>query len=140
MAVVMENASVGDLKARSAEPIRALVADDFPHMQTALVQCLKSVPGVDVVVTALNGQEALDKANGRSLDLAIVDLQMPVMDGFKLMRELRRVYPSIRLVAVSGHQSSAVTSEAIAAGADAFVAKNDLPFGLVSVVEKLLAA
>ncbi len=122
--------------------IRALVADDFPHMQTALVNCLKSVPGVDVVATALNGQEALDKAkaSNEGLELAIVDLQMPVMDGFKLMRELRRAYPAIRLVAVSGHHSPAVTSEAIAAGADAFVSKNDLPFGLVSVVEKLLAA
>lgn len=140
MAVGMENVSVGAVKTGDREPIRALVADDFPHMQTALVQCLKSVPGVDVVATALNGQEALDKATGQPLELAIVDLQMPVMDGFKLMRELRREHPAIRLIAVSGHQSSAVASEAMAAGADAFVAKNDLPFGLVSVVEKLFAA
>ena len=130
---------MGDLKV-GAVGIRALVADDFPHMQTALVDCLNSVPGVTVVATALNGQEALDQAKRQTLELAVVDLQMPVMDGFKLMRELRRAYPAIRLVAVSGHHSPAVTSEAIAAGADVFVSKNELPFGLVSAVEKLLAA
>ena len=109
-------------------------------MQTALVNCLKSVPCVTVVATALNGQEALDKASKQTVELAVVDLQMPVMDGFKLMRELRRVYPAIRLVAVSGLYSPAVAAEAIAAGADACVSKNELPFGLVSTVEKLLAA
>ena len=130
---------MGDRK-EGVTDIRALVADDFPHMQTALVNCLKSVPGVTVVATALNGQEALDKASKQPLELAIIDLQMPIMDGFKLMRELRRAYPGIRLVAVSGHHGPAVSSEAIAAGADAFVSKNELPFGLVNAVEKLLAA
>lgn len=139
MAVAMENVSVGDPKI-AASGIRALVADDFPHMQTALVNCLKSVPGVTVVATALNGQEALDQASKQTLELAVVDLQMPVMDGFRLMRELRRAYPAIRLVAVSGHNSPAVTSEAMAAGADVFVSKNELPFGLVSAIEKLLTA
>lgn len=140
MAVSTESVSVGDLIKEAASPIRALVADDFPHMQTALVNCLTGIPSVTVVATALNGQEALDQAGKQALDLAIIDLQMPVMDGFKLMRELRRAYPRIRLIAVSGHQSSAVTSEAMAAGADAFVSKNDLPFGLISVVERLLAS
>jgi len=127
-----------NLTNETRQPVRALVADDFPHMQQALVACVQTIPGIEVVATALNGQEALDKANATALQLAIIDLQMPVMDGFKLLRELRRVYPAMYLVAVSGHSNAAVTSEAIAAGADVFVSKNELPFGLVSAVEKLL--
>jgi DNA-binding NarL/FixJ family response regulator len=116
-----------------------LVADDYPHMQEALVACLSTVPAVQVVATAFNGQEALDEARKHTLGLAIVDLQMPVMDGFKLLRELRQQYPAMRLVAVSGHQSPAIAAEAVAAGADTFVSKNDLPFGLIAAVENLLA-
>lgn len=119
-------------------PIGALVADDFPHMRDALVACLETLPRIQVVATALNGQEALQKVHEQKPGLAVVDLQMPVMDGFKLLRELRRAYPAMRLVAISGHQSPAVAAEAILAGADVFVSKSDLPHGLVSAIQRLL--
>lgn len=119
--------------------VRALVAEDFVHMQEALVACLETIPNVAVVGTAFNGQEALEKIRQLTPKLAVVDLQMPVMDGFKLMRELRREYPGMVLVAVSGHNSPAVEQEALHAGANAFVSKSQLPYGLTSTIEKLLS-
>jgi DNA-binding NarL/FixJ family response regulator len=124
---------------RAAGQIRALVAEDFLHMQEALVACLHSMPDVSVVGTAFNGQEALEKVRQLLPDLAIIDLQMPVMDGFQLLRQLRQLYPRMRLVAVSGHQSPAIEEEALKAGADGFVSKNQLPDGLTNKVEQLLA-
>ncbi len=118
--------------------VRTLVVDDFVSMHDALTACLQTLPGVQVVGTALNGQEALDKVPLLRPDLAIVDLQMPVMDGFQLMRRLRREYPHIRLVAVCGHASATLEQEALAAGADAFVSKSTMPQGLLSKVEALL--
>jgi DNA-binding NarL/FixJ family response regulator len=118
--------------------VRTLVVDDFVSMHQALTICLQSLPGVEVVGTALNGQEALEKVPLLKPDLAIVDLQMPVMDGFQLMRRLRQDYPHIRLVAVCGHASAAIEQEALAAGAHAFVSKTALPHGLLSKVEALL--
>jgi len=118
--------------------VQTLVADDFPIMQQALTECLQTIPGVNVVATAQNGAEALEKAREHALGLAIVDLQMPVMDGFKLLRELRRVYPSIHLIAISGHQSAALAAEAVFAGANSFVSKNEFPDGLITAVKKLL--
>lgn len=114
--------------------VRTIVVDDFASMQQALTACLEALPNVEVVGTALNGQEALDLIPKLSPDLAIVDLQMPVMDGFQLMRHVRRDYPNIRLVAVCGHASSAIEQEALAAGAHAFVAKGTLPQGLLTKV------
>jgi len=124
-------------KASANRQVRAVVADDFPYMQDALVSCLQSVPGIEVVGTALNGREALELVRQHGPSLAIVDLQMPIMDGFKLLRELRRAYPTMLLVAISGHYSSAIVSEAISAGADVFVSKSELPHGLVDAVAKL---
>jgi len=134
-----ESEMVDDARARDSAPVRALVAEDFIHMQEALVACLQTMPGVLVVATALNGHEALEKVRQLSPDLAVVDLQMPVMDGFKLMRELRKDYPAMILVAVSGHSSPAIEQEAVRAGANAFVSKSQLPYGLTSTVEKLLS-
>jgi DNA-binding NarL/FixJ family response regulator len=136
----METPMSGADSPKGTSPIRAVIADDFPHMQAALVSCVESMPGVQVVATALNGREALDRVHELKPALAVVDLQMPVMDGFKLLRELRREYPQMRLIAVSGHQSPTVVEEALSAGANAFVSKNDLPFGLLKTLEEILAA
>ena len=128
-----------DATTRTTTPVRALVAEDFASMQQALVECLQSIPGLEVVGTAFNGREALEKARELGPNLAIIDLQMPVMNGFILMRELRKCYPAILLIAVSGHQSPAIAQEAKGAGANAFVSKSQLPGGLVETVEKLLS-
>ena len=137
MDVLARETLVGD-ESNATVSVTALVADDFPHMQEALVACLQNMPGVQVVATAENGQIALAKVHELKPGLAIVDLQMPVMDGFKLLRELRQTYPAMRLVAISGHESSAVAAEAIAAGANAFVSKSELPDGLIGAIQKLL--
>jgi DNA-binding NarL/FixJ family response regulator len=133
--------SVADLVSnQSTKPIRTLIADDFVHMQTALAECLQAIPNIVVVGSVGNGQEALDQLPELKPDLAIVDLQMPIMDGFRLLRELRRRHPEMRLIAVSGHQSPAVEKEAISAGANGFVSKSQLPDGLIKIVERVLAA
>ncbi len=118
--------------------VRTLVVDDFASMQQALTACLEALPLVEVVGTAGNGKEALDLVPELKPDLAVVDLQMPVMDGFQLIRLLRRDYPQIRLVAVCGHASAAIEQEALSAGAHAFVSKNTLPQGLLTKVQSLL--
>lgn len=120
------------------QPIRAIVADDHPVMRQALVSCLLSLPGVEVVGTASNGQEALAKSAELKPDLVVADLLMPVMNGFELLKALRETYPAIRLVAVSGHNSSAIATEAVSAGANAFIPKNGLPQDLIHALEDLL--
>ncbi len=133
-AIAVENPDT----ARDKRPIRALVADDYPSMQQALVACVQSLAGIQVVGTAANGEEALKQSAILKPDLVVADLLMPIMNGFRLFTELRKIYPQIRLVAVSGHYSPAIEHEAISAGADAFVPKNGLPTDLVRVLEKLL--
>jgi DNA-binding NarL/FixJ family response regulator len=118
--------------------VRALVADDFPSMQQALVNCLQTIPGVMVVGTASNGQEALQKSVDLKPDVVVADLLMPVMNGFQLFGKLRQSLPGIRLIAVSGHYSPVIEGEAIAAGADAFVTKSGLPADLVGTLQRLL--
>jgi DNA-binding NarL/FixJ family response regulator len=124
---------------RTNGPIRALVAEDFLHMQEALVACLQDIPNVQVVATAFNGREALEKVQQMRPELAIVDLQMSVMNGFQLLAKLRQLYPGMQLVAISGHQSPTIEEEALKAGANAFVSKSQLPYSLISTVQKLLA-
>ena len=120
------------------QTIRAIVVDDHPVMRQALVSCLQSIFGVEVIATAANGQEALAKSTELKPDLVVADLLMPVMNGFELLKALRQAFPAICLVAVSGHNSSTIASEAMSAGANAFIPKNGLPHDLLHALEDLL--
>ncbi len=127
-----------DTSSVGARRLRTLVVDDFVSMQEAIASCVNMIPALELVGTALNGKEALDCVPNLKPDLVIVDLQMPIMDGFQLMRHLRRDHADIYLIAISGMASAAVEREAVAAGANAFVAKAAIFEGLVSRVEKLI--
>lgn len=129
---------VTDFSQVSGGKCRVLVVDDYPSMQQALVSCLETLDGVEVVGTAANGKEALDQALSLHPQIVIADLQMPIMDGFQLTRELRKQCPEINVIAVSGHYSHAIEAEAISAGAKAFVSKVGLPEALISAIQSLL--
>jgi DNA-binding NarL/FixJ family response regulator len=138
--VVEQVSQVGDsISQQSKKRVRVLVADDYESMQQAIVSCLGTLDEVEVVGTAFNGQDALTKSTSLLPDLVIVDLQMPVMDGFRLLRELRRIYPAIRLIAISGHSSPMIEKEALSAGANLFISKVGLPDDLLAAVQRLLA-
>jgi|SRR6185369_7403784 len=122
----------------SGEKCRVLIADDYPSMQQALASCLEVMETVEVVAIAANGEEALRQTLELHPRIVIADLQMPIMDGFQLARELRRRCPEVKVIAVSGHYSHAIEKEAISAGAKAFVSKVGLPQALIDAVESLL--
>jgi DNA-binding NarL/FixJ family response regulator len=132
--------SAGDsISQQSIKKVRVLVADDYESMQLAIVSCLGMLDELEVVGTASNGEDALAKSSSLNPDLVIADLQMPVMDGFRLLRALRKAYPSIRLIAISGHFSPMIEKEALSAGANLFVSKVGLPGDLLAAVKQLLA-
>lgn len=76
--------------------MRILVTDDSAFMRRALTQILSSNPSFEVVGTAQNGQDALDKIRALKPDLVTLDVEMPVMDGLTTLRELRLTIPEPR--------------------------------------------
>jgi DNA-binding NarL/FixJ family response regulator len=116
---------------------RVLIADDYPSMQQALASCLETLDRFEVVGTAANGKEALELMPSLNPDVIIADLQMPVMDGFQLLRQARQRCPKIHLIAISGHFSPVIEKEALAAGADAFISKVGLPQALINALAPL---
>ena len=79
---------------------RILVIDDDPcirHLLRAVLEC----QGYSVV-EAKNGNEGLQRYRAEPTDLVITDIQMPVMDGLQMIRELRRAFPTARVIAISG--------------------------------------
>ena len=107
--------------------IRTLVVDDSSIAQKTICSYLNEQKSVEVIGTASNGPQALDKVQALNPELVLLDIQMPVMNGLEVTQQLRKRFPSIRVILVSiddGHELR-ISSEAC--GADGFVSKIRLP-------------
>jgi CheY-like chemotaxis protein len=76
------------------------------------------------VIPAENGQEALDICNGSTdFDLVLMDIKMPVMDGYHAMKEIRKMRPGIRIVAETAYALAGDEKKILAAGFDDYIPK-----------------
>jgi two-component system cell cycle response regulator DivK len=77
-----------------------------------------------VVVSAVNGQEAIDICSQNSnLDLVLMDLKMPVMDGYHAMKEIKKIRPDIRIIAETAYALAGDEKRILAAGFDDYLPK-----------------
>ena len=107
--------------------IRVLVVDDKPSVKEWLVHVLASSPGVSVVATASDGEEAVETAMRIKPDVITMDVHMPKMDGLAASRKIMEICP-IPIIIVSGSALSPdMTFMAIEAGALAFVSRPSYP-------------
>ncbi len=79
-------------------PLRTLIVDDEPVARQLLREELAEIDGVTLVGEAENGERALEFVERLSPDLVLLDIQMPVLDGFEVVRKLRGPLPSIVFV------------------------------------------
>lgn len=102
---------------------RILVAEDRPGSLELIRTVLESA-GYEVI-EALDGQEALDKAFGNSVDLILLDLQMPKIDGFGVLAHLRRDsrFRNVPVVALTANAMQGDRERALAAGFSSYIAK-----------------
>jgi CheY-like chemotaxis protein len=99
---------------------RALIADEDPMMRWLLQRALAS--DFDVIV-AENGQRAVELAARSCPDVIVLDLGMPVLDGFGACRLIRAAYPRVPIVIVSGHNDEGSVLAAFEAGATDYLTK-----------------
>jgi DNA-binding NarL/FixJ family response regulator len=103
--------------------IRALVVEDFPLMRDAFAAALARDPGIDVVGTAADGREGLERARELQPDVVLVDLHMPELGGMMLLERLRTELPQVRALVVTASEKSEPLLDAVAAGAAGYLTK-----------------
>jgi len=115
-----------------------LVVDDFADNREMYSEYL-SFSGYEVM-EAKNGREAIDAANARLPDIIIMDLSLPVMDGWEATRRLKadEKTKKIPVVALTGHALAGHSKGAKEAGCDSFLAKPCLPDQLVAEIRRML--
>lgn len=101
--------------------IRILIADDHQLFAESLALGITAIPDLQVVATAANGREALHFLNEEQVDVLVIDLEMPEVDGLTVLRSYRN---PLRSIVVTMHASEEQRSAAFAAGAAAFLPKS----------------
>lgn len=111
-----------------SRPIRALVIDDSAYNRVTLSRMLESHPRIKVIATAVNGEDGIKQVMKHRPDVITLDLEMPIMDGFALLRWIMANLPT-PVIAVSSRASDRSVFKALELGAVDFIAK---PGGRVS--------
>jgi DNA-binding NarL/FixJ family response regulator len=114
--------------------IRVLLVDDHRVVRAGLTALLNSAADVEVVGEAPDGAAALELTESVEVDLVLMDLSMPVMDGVTATRKMRERHPDIRIVVLTSFVDQARVREAIAAGATGYVLKDCSPDELLAAV------
>jgi len=103
---------------------RILLADDHAVVRRGLRLVLESEPDLEVVAEVGDGAEAVERALGDDVDLAILDVTMPRMTGLHAAAELGRRRPELRVLILSMHDNEQYLFEALKAGASGYVLKS----------------
>ncbi|MFY1692442.1 response regulator [Plantactinospora sp. WMMB782] len=114
--------------------IRVLFADDEPLIRAGIRTVLESAGDVEVVAEASDGGAAVDAALRHRLDVALLDIRMPVLDGLDVVDELGRRAPGLRVVLLTSFGAEPNVLRAVQARVAGFVLKNCTPEELIRAV------
>ncbi len=120
------------------ERIYIVVADDHTILVDGVVQILQANPKYHVVGTANNGQEAIDIVKKGRVDIIIMDINMPVMDGIDATEIISETFEKTKVLIMSMHNKAGYIQNAIKAGASGYILKNTTPDELEEAIDRVL--
>jgi DNA-binding NarL/FixJ family response regulator len=122
---------------KKPETIRILLADDHTLVRHGIRALLHKERAWKVVGEAVNGAEALEKANKLRPNLVILDIAMPKLDGLEATRQIRSSLPDTKIIVLTMHESEQMVRRVFEAGAHGYVLKSDLGGQLIKGVREV---
>lgn len=117
--------------------IRLLITDDHEMIRNGLSSLLRSESDIHVVETANNGEEAIDICSKRSIDVVLMDVMMPVMNGVDSTRKITELFPETKVIAVTINDEPRFIKEVLAAGASGYILKHSTKQEIVQAIKEV---
>jgi DNA-binding NarL/FixJ family response regulator len=117
--------------------MRILVADDHPIVRQGICALLKSHSDWEICGEASDGQQALQMAKELKPDIAILDIEMPTLNGLEATRQILNDHPEQKILILTVNDSEQLIREVLKAGARGFVLKSDSGRDLIKAVQSI---
>ena len=104
--------------------IKIILADDHTLVRTGLKRLIDDVEGLSVIGEAANGSDAITLVNENKPDVAILDINMPELNGIETTELLRKNYPELKIIIISMHSDEVFPQRLLKAGANAYLTKD----------------
>jgi DNA-binding NarL/FixJ family response regulator len=114
--------------------IRVMCVDDHPIVREGMAAIITLQPDMTMVGTAATGREAIQRYEELRPDVALVDLRLPDMSGFDVIKAIRDKFPNARIVVLSSHEGDVDIQRALEAGAQGYVAKGIVRDELLDII------
>ena len=115
--------------------IKVLVVDDQYDFRRVVVDFLKSLPNINIVGEAVDGDEAIEKAETLSPDIIFMDVAMPMKNGIEATRIIKQRWPDIKVMIETTYDNPLYRIKALEAKADGFILKSSLKPGLKAALD-----
>jgi len=119
------------------KPIRVLVCDDHPLMREGIAAVIAIQPDMELAGEAGDGREALAQYRALQPDVALIDIQMPEVNGIEAIQAIRAEFPQARIAVLTTYRGDARALQAIRAGAQAYLLKSALRKELTEAIRAL---
>lgn len=119
--------------------IKILIAEDMHMVRGALVALLGLEPDIEVVAEVASGDEIMPAARRHQPDVAVLDIDLPVVDGLTVASTLREQLPQVRILVLTSLGRPGTLRRALAARVDGFLAKDAPPAELAAAIRDVAA-
>lgn len=128
-----------DVPTPTAQPIRVLLADDHAVVRKGIREFLEEDSAIVVAAEAADGAEAVRLASELRPAVAVLDVQMPVMNGIEATRQIKAACPEVRVLILTAYDEDPYVFALLRAGADGYILKNADPDDLTRAVKTVAA-
>lgn len=118
---------------------RVLLADDHNLVRAGVRKILEAQPGFEVVGEVGDGAAVLEALASTEVDVLVLDLTMPGMDGFEVLGRAKEIRPEVRVLVLTMHAGSEHVTRAVREGADGYLLKDSAVQELVAAIEAVMA-
>lgn len=119
------------------DKIRVVIADDHAIMRVGIRNILSRSSDINVVGEASNGAEAITLVEELSPDVLVLDMEMPIMDGVEVARQLRQNNSPVRILVLSAYDDRQYILEMLNLGAAGYLIKDEAPEVIVEAVQSI---
>jgi DNA-binding NarL/FixJ family response regulator len=116
---------------------KIVLAEDHVLVREGIKKIIEALPGLQIVGEVGDGLELLELLKGLAVDMVILDISMPSLPGIEVTREIKKAYPGVKVLILTMHKKKEYLNNAIAAGVDGYLLKEDAPKELLNAIEKI---